>query len=208
MAEDISMTAPTLYNLGSGPRRLFDLLPDPSAFTGWREVRVDLDPGCRPDILSDLTDLSQAIPDGSADLIYCSHVVEHFFDHDVPRVLQEFARILRPDGAAIVRVPDLAGVMQAFDEGDLERPLYHSPSGPISALDVIFGHRRSISAGNHYMAHRTGFTQASLARRMLDAGFEEVQTLPGPSVEFCAVATMRPANHRAQINALMDFMGV
>jgi hypothetical protein len=35
-----------------------------------------------------------------------------------------------------------------------------------------------------------------------------VQTLPGPSVEFCAVATMRPAIHRAQINALMDFMGV
>ena len=48
----------------------------------------------------------------------------------------------------------------------------------------------------------------ALARRMLDAGFEEVQTLPGPSVEFCAVATMRPAIHRAQINTLMDFMGV
>lgn len=201
-------TAPMLYNLGSGPRRLFDLLPDASAFSGWREVRVDLDPGCRPDVLSDLTDLAPSIPDGSADLIYCSHVVEHFFDHDVPKVLSEFARILRPQGAAILRVPDLAGVMQALDEGDLERSLYQSPSGPISALDVIFGHRASIAAGNHYMAHRTGFTQASLARRLLDAGFEEVQTLPGPSVEFCAIATVQPTTHRAQIDTLMNFMGL
>lgn len=196
----------TLYNLGSGPRRLFDLLPDTSAFSGWQEVRVDVDAGCKPDIQADLTDLRQVIPDGAADLIYCSHVIEHFFDHDVPKVLAEFARILHPDGAVVLRLPDLAAVVRSFDEGDLERPLYHSPSGPIAALDVIYGHRRSIAEGNTFMAHRTGFTEASLARRVLVAGFDEVQTVPGPSVEFCAVATLRPTTLQPQIDALLSFV--
>ncbi len=196
----------TLYNLGSGPRRLFDLLPDAPAFAGWQEVRVDVDAACKPDIHADLTDLQQVIPDGTAGIIYCSHVIEHFFDHDVPKVLAECARILHPDGAAVLRLPDLAAVVRAFDEGDIERPLYHSPSGPIAALDVIYGHRRSIEDGNPFMAHRTGFTEASLARRMLAAGFEEVQTVPGPSVEFCAVATRRPTAFQAQIDALLSFV--
>ncbi|WP_134681990.1 class I SAM-dependent methyltransferase [Paracoccus ravus] len=201
------MSAPRiLYNLGSGPRSLFSQLPDRSAFSGWSEVRVDIDKNCNPDIVADLTDLRQVIADGAAGMIFCSHVVEHFFDHDVPVVLAEIARILHPDGAALLRLPDLSAVVRSFDEGELEKTLYHSPSGPIAALDVIYGHRRSIRDGNHYMAHRTGFTQASLARRMLAAGFEEVQTSPGPSVEFCAVATRRPTVFQPQVDALLSYI--
>ena len=201
------MSAPrTLFNLGSGPRSLFRQLADASLFADWTEVRVDIDADCRPDIQADLTDLRQAIPDASAGLIYCSHVIEHFFDHDVPKVLSEFARVLHPDGAAILRLPDLAAVMRSFDESDLERPLYHSPSGPIAALDVIYGHRRSIEEGNTFMAHRTGFTEASLARRLLAAGFEEVQCVRGPSVEFCAVATLRTTPLSPQVKALLSFV--
>ncbi|WP_158589880.1 class I SAM-dependent methyltransferase [Gemmobacter lutimaris] len=196
----------TLYNLGSGPRRLFRQLPDADAFEGWQEIRVDVDPDCRPDILADLTDLRHAIPDGAAGMIYCSHVIEHFFDHDVSKVLAEFARILHPNGAAVMRLPDLAAVVRAFDEGDLERPLYQSPSGPIAALDVIYGHRRSIEEGNAFMAHRTGFTEASLARRLLAAGFDEVQTVPGPSVEFCALATMHQTVFTKQVEVLLSYV--
>lgn len=201
------MSAPrTLYNLGSGPRRLFSQLPDAAAFAGWQEVRVDVDAGCLPDIRADLTDLRPFIGDGAAGIIYCSHVIEHFFDHQVPTVLAEFARILHPDGAVLLRLPDLAAVFRGFDEANLERPLYHSPSGPISALDVLYGHRRSIEDGNIFMAHRTGFTEESLARRMLAAGFDEVRTVPGPSVEFCAVGTLGPTVFAAQVNALLAFV--
>lgn len=201
------MSAPrTLYNLGSGPRRLFDQLPDATAFAGWKEIRVDVDAICQPDILTDLTDMCQVIPDGAAGVIYCSHVLEHFFDHDVATVLKEFVRILHPDGAAVLRLPDLAAVVRAFDESDLERPLYHSPSGPIAALDVIYGHRQSIQEDNLYMAHRTGFTEASLARRMLAAGFDEVQTVPGPSIEFCAVGTLGATAVRGQADALLAYV--
>lgn len=178
---------PVLYNLGSGPRRLLDRQPKDGPFAGWDEVTVDLDPGNRPDILADISDLSGRVADGAADLIWCSHVLEHFADHLVPRVLAEMLRILAPDGTAVIRVPDLAQVMRRLDETDLDRVLYQSPAGPVSVLDVIYGHRASVAAGNAFMAHRTGFTEVSLARRMLEAGFAEVQTQVGDAVDFWAV---------------------
>jgi SAM-dependent methyltransferase len=204
------MTAPlplTLCNLGAGPSHVLRQLKHPPAFDGWQELRIDIDPTCRPDIVADLMDLSQVVADSSVDLIYCSHVLEHFFDHQVPLVLSEFARILRPAGAAVMRLPDLALIFQANADFDLERVLYPSPSGPITVLDVIYGHRKSIAAGNHYMAHRTGFTEASLARRLLAAGFAEVQTRHGPSAEFCAVATRDDTAHAAQVAVLINAMG-
>lgn len=193
---------PTLYNLGSGPRSLLSSLTDASAFDGWREVRIDLDPNNAPEILADLTDLSAVVADHSASIVYCSHVLEHFHDHDLTTVLSEILRILRPDGAAVLRVPDLMAVMRSLDENDLEKPLYPSPSGPISALDVIYGHRASIREGNLFMAHHTGFTQSSLAGRLLEAGFEEVRTQPGTSYDFCAIATQQPAACQRQVDML------
>ena len=203
------MTAPaqpTLYNLGSGPRKLFDLLPDARAFAGWRELRVDIDPACQPDIQSSLTDLHHVIPDGAAQMIYCSHVLEHFYDHEVDAVLSQFLRILAPGGVALMRQPDLAAVMRGLDETRLEQVLYHSSAGPIAALDVIFGHRQSIAEGNHFMAHRTGFTENSLAHRLLEVGFEEVRTLAGPAIEFCAIAMRRETRFQPQIDAILGFM--
>lgn len=196
----------TLYNLGSGPRRLLDQLPDPRPFSGWQELRVDIDPSCRPDIQTSLTDMRATIPDGAADLVWCSHVIEHFHDHEVNLVLAECARILRPGGATVIRVPDLAMVLRSLDENDLERTLYHAPAGPITALDVIYGHRASIAAGNRFMTHHTGFTESSLAARLLECGFEEVRTQPGPAVEFCAVATQGPCHIQPQLDTVLSFV--
>jgi hypothetical protein len=193
----------TLYNLGAGNRRLFDILPDMSAFVGWQEIRVDINAACRPDIVTSLIDMRAVIADGAASLIYCSHVLEHFFDHEVEAVLKEFTRILHPEGAAVLRQPDLSLAIRSFDETDLERTLYQSPSGPIALLDVLYGHRQSIAAGDIYMAHRTGFTEASLAGRMLQSGFDEVRTVPGVSIEFCAVGTLQTTPFQPQIDSLL-----
>ena len=53
--------------------------------------------------------------------------------------------------------------------------LYQSPAGPIHAIDVVYGHRASISRGNRLMAHRTGFTARTLGARLVDAGFRPVR---------------------------------
>lgn len=203
-----ALDQPILCNLGSGYSQILRQLVDASVFDGWRELRIDVDPECRPDIVANLMDMSQVVADSSVDLIYCSHVLEHFYGHQVPFVLSEFTRILRPEGAAVLRLPDLSLVMCRTGDFDPERVLYHSPAGPITALDVLYGHRKSVAKGNHFMAHRTGFTETSIARHLLDVGFVEVQTRPGPSAEFCAVAIREKTHHMPQIEALILAMGV
>lgn len=193
----------TFLNLGSGHRKLLEGLAGDGPFAGWREVRVDLNADCAPDVVADLTDLQGVIADASADIVFCSHVLEHFHDHQVDRVLAEVARILRPDGVAIFKCPDLAQVVRLLDEEDLEREIYVSPAGPISILDILYGHRASITAGNLLMAHHTGFTENSLARRLLAAGFDEVKTQTSTSVDFCAMATHGPSPHDAQLRLLL-----
>lgn len=193
----------TLFNLGSGPRKLLDAFPKDATFAGWREMRVDLNADCAPDILADLTDLSGMIADRSADIVFCSHVLEHFHDHQVDRVLLEIARILKPMGAAIFRCPDLAQVVKLLSSNDLEREVYLSPAGPISVLDILYGHRASIKAGNLLMAHNTGFTESSLAQRLLNVGFEEVKTQTSTSVDFFALATHSLCPYDAQIGLLL-----
>lgn len=47
-------------------------------------------------------------PDGSFDLIYCSHVLEHIPDD--AQALREFWRVLKPGGEAVIIVPILAEI--------------------------------------------------------------------------------------------------
>jgi hypothetical protein len=56
----------------------------------------------------------------------------------------------------------------------LDARLYASPAGPITGLDILFGHTQSIARGNVYMAHNTGFTAARLGNVLFQAGFTTV----------------------------------
>ena len=43
--------------------------------------------------------------------------------------------------------------------------------GPISPLDILYGHSASMQSGNLFMAHRCGFTKKSLSRTFITNGF-------------------------------------
>ena len=75
------------------------------------------------------------------DSIYSSHNLEHFYPHDVPKVLSGFLEVLKSDGFVDIRVPDITSVLKTVvDNGmELDDVLYISPAGPISAHDVIYG---------------------------------------------------------------------
>lgn len=140
----------------------------------WREIRLDIDPACAPDIISDMLDMS-AVGNDSVDAVWSSHNVEHLHAHEVPVALNEFLRVLKDGGFALVTLPDLQAVCRHVAEGRLEEVLYQSPAGPVSPIDVLYGYRPFIARGQHFMAHKTGFTAKSLAAKLARAGFAGIR---------------------------------
>ncbi|MCZ7566770.1 MAG: methyltransferase domain-containing protein [Burkholderiales bacterium] len=152
----------------------------PAHYEGWRHLVLDVDATRGADIVCDARSL-QTLPPARFDAVYCSHNLEHYFRHDVPRVLAGFLHVLKPDGFAEVRVPDLASVFRkVLEDGvDLEDALYVAPAGPVSALDIIYGFGAEIErSGRDFFAHKTGFTAASLTATLRRAGFGEVWMAP------------------------------
>ncbi len=137
----------------------------------WREIRLDIDPSVTPDIVGSLTDMS-AVESESMDALFSSHNIEHLYPHEVPIALREFHRVLKPNGFVVLTCPDLQSVCQAVAQDRLLEPLYQSPAGAISALDILYGHRGYIAQGNHYMAHKCGFTFKALCGAFGEAGFK------------------------------------
>ena len=136
----------------------------------WRELRLDIDPAVTPDVLASIVDM-RPIASGSVDAIWSSHNLEHLYRHEVPLALAEFLRVLRPGGELLVTMPDLQRVAELVAGDRLEDQAYVSPSGPITALDMIYGHTASLIEGNHFAAHKTGFTARTLNQLLGDAGF-------------------------------------
>lgn len=177
-----------LLHVGCGPARP-ERLPACFQTIAWQETRLDIDPNVKPHLIGSITDL-HAVASGSVDALWSSHNLEHLHSYEVPVALAEFKRVLKPDGFALISVPDLRAIAQHIARDQLSQTLYQSASGPISALDVVFGHQASLASGNHYMAHRTGFTASTLGQNLLDAGFEEVRVHQGRRWDLWAIATL------------------
>jgi SAM-dependent methyltransferase len=162
-----------VLSAGSGPMSARQLHP---AFRTdrWREVRFDIDPQVKPDVVGSITDMSRLIASQSFDSVWSSHSLEHLYAHEVPLALREFRRILKPDGFALITSPDIESIASMVLEYGLHHVAYISPVGPISPHDMLFGHATSIERGSTFMAHNTGFTCASLGQHLLDAGFPVV----------------------------------
>ena len=155
----------------------------------WREIRVDLDPRVKPDVIGSVTDLSP-FTDESVEAVWSSHNIEHLYDHEAMQALAEFRRVLRPDGVALITTPDVEAIAQLVAGGKLDQVAYVSPAGPITALDMLYGHRDSIRSGNHFMAHKTAFSAERLGRLLLEAGFFKVVMRKGASYDLWACALM------------------
>jgi len=173
-----------VLHVGCGPRGS-GVLPDVFLQEEWQELRLDIDPGVEPDFVASITDMS-CVQDHAVDAVYSSHNLEHLYAHEVPLALSEFYRVLKPGGGVLIRLPDAQAVAGVVAAGKLEDVLYVSPAGPISAIDVLWGFRFAIASGNHFMAHKTGFTPDTLRNKLQQAGFEGISIA---SAEFEIKAT-------------------
>ena len=137
----------------------------------WKEIRLDIDKNVNPDIVGTLTDM-KSVETGSVDAVYSSHNIEHIFPHEVPIALREFYRVLKEDGIVVIFCPDIQSACEAVVQDKLLEPLYESPMGPVTAFDILYGHRKTTVDGNIFMVHKGGFTYSTLDIKFKEAGFK------------------------------------
>lgn len=145
---------------------------------GWKEVRFDLEDNSKSDISGDLKSIGLA--DNSVEAVYCSHTLEHLYDHEVYEALSEFYRILKLGGLVRIYVPDIEEIAKAIAQHGFNTVLYFSPAGPVFPADVIYGMRSAIEKGDYSMAHKSGFSVNNLRHRLVGVGFSErkVESIP------------------------------
>jgi len=105
--------------------------------------------------------------DGSAELIYASHVFEYFDREEAVTVLGEWRRVLQPGGTLRLAVPDFPSLVKVYERsGELDRIL-----GP------LYG-RMPVDTGAeepHVIYHKTVYDFDSLKTLLENNGFTNVQ---------------------------------
>lgn len=124
---------------------------------GWKIV--DCQPRPEVDVVAGIEDLSM-FPDASAQSIYCSHVLEHVSQADLPAALYGLFRILAPGGVLYLSVPDLETLSWL-----LVSPK-HSRAEKFHVMRIMFG-----GQCDEFDFHRVGLTYGFLDDYLRDAGF-------------------------------------
>ena len=199
--EAVASSQRRVLNVGGNTKAI----PIPRHYDGWDHLLLDIDPTGKPDVVCDARNLT-SLESGTFDAVYCSHNLEHYYPHDVPKVLRGFLHVLDDEGFAEIRVPDLNSVMHRCvqDNVDINDVLYQSAAGPITVRDVFYGFGAQIErTGVDFFAHKTGFTPKALAAALNGAGFGEVFILERPEIfEVAALGfKTRPTEwHRAALD--------
>lgn len=121
-------------------------------------------------------DFTQPIPfpDNSLDIIYSSHVLEHFsYPHPMRDLLEECRRILKPGGAFSIAVPNARIFLDAYSNPSAFKPDQYC------TYDVGLTYRTRIDYVNFiaYMGgdHKHMFDEEGLLAVLTDGGFKEVR---------------------------------
>ncbi len=155
---------PAIRRAAVGKKKILDLGCGEIAtiFKDGTPVRCDLRDQVKPDYRCDIRALPFASE--SFDVVYSSHVLEHFPRAAVPHVLDEWLRVLRPKGELRLVVPDITWAAKRLVGAVREPP-------DADVLNVLYGAQDDPSN-----FHAIGFTPASL-RELLESKGLKVTTM-------------------------------
>ncbi|WP_051469624.1 methyltransferase domain-containing protein [Chelativorans sp. J32] len=142
-------TLPRKANLGCG----YDIRP------GY--LNVDLYERHGPDLVADVTDLPM-LPSGHFEEIIAQDVLEHLERHKTVPTLQEWSRLLAPEGVIHIRVPSLFDLFEM-----LASPDWRSIERTEEVIHLLYG--TQAYTGDYHLA---GFTPAILVEYLQRAGLQ------------------------------------
>lgn len=169
-----------VLNVGGGSKAI----AIPGHYDGWLHLLLDIDRAEKPDIVCDARKLA-SLPAAQFDAVYCSHNLEHYYPHEVVRVLSGFLHVLKADGFTEIKCPDILSVLKRVAQSgmDIGDVLYQSAAGPITAHDVVYGFGKEIErSGQDFYAHKTGFSATTLRSALERAGFAAVFVFESPEI--------------------------
>ncbi len=181
----------TLLNVGGNSKNI--LLP--KVYEDWKHILLDIDPSVQPDIVCDARELI-ALKTNLYDVVYCSHNLEHYYPHEIPKVLDGFKHVVKTNGAIDIHVPDIGELLKTVVQNklDIDDVLYESKAGPIKVSDVLYGYHVEIAeSGNDFFSHKCGFTIKFLEKVLRENGFTHVY-LGTAKLEIRAVAFLQSPN--------------
>jgi predicted SAM-dependent methyltransferase len=122
-------------------------------------VHIDIVPYDHIDHVSSIDNLS-FIETDSVDVIYTCHVLEHFKRNQTKVVLDEWFRVLKPNGTLRLAVPDFESICNVYqDKKDLNLII-----GP------LFGKQNYL-----YNIHYNIFDFKTLSKLLSDVGFKNIE---------------------------------
>jgi len=127
----------------------------------WKILDVEQRP--EVDFVADAKDLG-LFADESVDMIYASHVLEHFYynlDEELVSTLKEWRRVLKIGGQLLISVPNLRVLCWLYLHPNLHPLERHH------LMRIMFGGQT-----NKYDIHKVGFDEEILAIYLEEAGFE------------------------------------
>ena len=68
--------------------------------------------------------------------------------------------------------PDIQSAGESLSKDKLFDTLYEGYDGPVTAFDVLYGHRETTVDGNVFAIHKGGFTYSTLDKAFHEAGFK------------------------------------
>lgn len=142
---------------------------------GWD--RLDVQPAPGVTIVARWGEGKLPIGDNTYELVYASHVLEHIAWFNTLPALKEICRILKPGGVLEVWVPDFAKIVDSYHAGRCgDNWRKRNPRG--SPWRWLNG--RIFACGPEPNWHRAVFDSESLAARLEDAGFVQIERLQKP----------------------------
>jgi predicted SAM-dependent methyltransferase len=122
---------------------------------------VDLQEFHEPDLVADVVDLGK-LPSSYFNFILAQDVLEHLEREKVPKALDEWARLLEPNGVVEIRIPSLLDMFCL-----LSTPERRQPEKAREIIQLIFGTQ---AYNGDY--HLSGFTSEVLDDLISEAGLK------------------------------------